>query len=71
MGEYLETVDRYMRLALKAQRQCRAMLKCLAETKNPAPLAIGKQATNSYLLPKYRIIIASEVRFLSSLHHKN
>jgi hypothetical protein len=33
MGEYLETVDRYMRLALKAQSQCRAMLKCLAEIK--------------------------------------
>jgi hypothetical protein len=44
MGEYLETIDRYMRLALKAQRQCRAMLKCLAEIKSPAPLVFVKQA---------------------------
>jgi hypothetical protein len=44
MGEYLEAVDRYMRLALKAQSQCRATLKCLAEIKNPLPLAFVKQA---------------------------
>ncbi len=44
MGEYPEAVDRYMRLALKAQSQCRATLKCLADIKNPAPLAFVKQA---------------------------
>jgi hypothetical protein len=33
-----------MRLALKAQSQCRATLKCLADIKNPAPLAFVKQA---------------------------
>jgi hypothetical protein len=44
MGEYPEAVERYMRLALKAQSQRRATLKCLADIKNPAPLAFVKQA---------------------------
>jgi hypothetical protein len=44
MREYPEAVDRYMRLALKAQSQCRATLKCLADIEQPAPLAFVKQA---------------------------
>lgn len=35
LGEYLNAADRYMRLALKAQGQCRATLETLAAIKNP------------------------------------
>lgn len=42
--EYMDTLDRYLRLALKAQSQCRATLETLAAIKNPAPLAFVKQA---------------------------
>jgi hypothetical protein len=43
MGEYPQTVERYMRLALKAQSQCRATLETLATVKNP-PMIFAKQA---------------------------
>lgn len=43
MGEYLDATDRYMRLALKAQSQCRATLETLATIKNP-PMVWAKQA---------------------------
>jgi hypothetical protein len=43
MGEYLDAADRYMRLALKAQGQCRATIETLAVMKNPAPV-FAKQA---------------------------
>jgi hypothetical protein len=43
MGEYIDAADRYMRLALKAQGQCRATLETLANIKNP-PVVIAKQA---------------------------
>jgi hypothetical protein len=43
MGEYMNAVDRYMRLALKAQGQCRATLETLAAIKNP-PVVFAKQA---------------------------
>lgn len=43
MGEYPQTVERYMRLALKAQSQCRATLETLATIKNP-PMIFAKQA---------------------------
>ncbi len=35
MGEYIQAAEAYMRLALKAQAQCRATLETLANTKNP------------------------------------
>jgi hypothetical protein len=44
MGEYVDTADRYMRLALKAQSQCRATIETLAEIKNPKPVAFVQQA---------------------------
>lgn len=44
MGEYLDATERYMRLALKAQGQCRATLETLAEIRNPRPVAFVKQA---------------------------
>lgn len=43
MGEYLDATDRYMRLALKAQSQCRATLETLATIKNP-PVVFARQA---------------------------
>lgn len=43
MGEYLDASERYMRLALKAQSQCRATLETLATVKNP-PVVFAKQA---------------------------
>ena len=42
-GEYLDATDRYMRLALKAQGQCRATLETLATVKNP-PVVFARQA---------------------------
>lgn len=43
MGEYIDAADRYMRLALKAQGQCRATLEALANIKNP-PVVVARQA---------------------------
>lgn len=41
--EYLPQFDNYLRLALKAQNQCRTTLESLAEIKNPRPTAFIKQ----------------------------
>lgn len=43
MGEYLNTAETYLRLALKAQSQCRATLETLAAIKNP-PVVFARQA---------------------------
>jgi hypothetical protein len=43
MGEYVDAADTYMRLALRAQSQCRATLETLAAIKNP-PVAFANQA---------------------------
>ncbi len=43
MGEYIGAMETYMRVALKAQSQCRATLETLAEIKNPQPTAFIKQ----------------------------
>lgn len=43
MPERLDAAERYMRLALKAQSQCRATLESLAAVKNP-PVLFAKQA---------------------------
>jgi hypothetical protein len=43
MGEYIEASERYMRLALKAQAQCRATIETLATLKNP-PVVFARQA---------------------------
>lgn len=42
--EYLNQYETYMRLALKAQTQCRATLETLAAIKNPAPVTFVRQA---------------------------
>lgn len=44
MGQHMGATETYMRLALKAQAQCRATLQTLAEIKNPQPVAFVKQA---------------------------
>lgn len=46
MGEYIEASERYMRLALKAQAQCRATIETLGALKNP-PVVIARQANIS------------------------
>ena len=46
MGEYINATERYLRLALKAQSQCRATLETLATIKNP-PVIYAKQANIS------------------------
>lgn len=43
MGEYMNAAETYLRLALKAQGQCRATLETLAVIKNP-PVAFVRQA---------------------------
>ena len=43
MGEYIEASEKYMKLALKAQAQCRATIETLAAIKNP-PVVFAKQA---------------------------
>jgi len=48
MGEYIGAADTYMRLALKAQSQCRTTIEALAEIKNPRPVAFVKQANISH-----------------------
>lgn len=44
MGEYLGATETYLRLALKAQSQCRTTLETLAAIKNPSPVAFVRQA---------------------------
>lgn len=43
MGEYRDTAEVYMKLALKAQNQCRMTLETLAAIKNP-PVVYARQA---------------------------
>jgi hypothetical protein len=44
LAEYPQAADTYMRLALKAQSQCRTTIEALAEIKNPRPVAFVRQA---------------------------
>jgi hypothetical protein len=44
MGEHLQATDTYIRLAMRAQGQCRATLQTLGELKNPRQVAFVKQA---------------------------
>jgi hypothetical protein len=43
MGTYIEPAEIYLKLALRAQNQCRATLETLAAIKNP-PVIFAKQA---------------------------
>jgi len=59
-GHYPETVERYMKLALKAQSQCRSTLQAISKIKNPtiigyarqANIAHGHQQVNNILVEK-------------------
>ena len=44
MGAHINAVDTYLRLALKAQSQCRTTLEALAEIKNPRGATFVRQA---------------------------
>lgn len=44
MGEHLTATEAYLRLALKAQAQCRATIQALSEIKSPRAVAYVKQA---------------------------
>jgi hypothetical protein len=47
MGTYIGPTEVYMRLALKAQSQCRATLETLAEIKNPRPVYLNPRQVNN------------------------
>jgi hypothetical protein len=44
MGEYTDAAETYMKLALRAQSQCRSTIEALSEIKNPRHVAFVKQA---------------------------
>ncbi len=44
LGEYIGAAETYLKLALRAQSQCRATLETLATIKNPPNVAFVKQA---------------------------
>lgn len=48
MREYIPAMETYLKLALKAQTQCRTTLQTLAEIKNPQPVSFVKQANISH-----------------------
>lgn len=48
VGEHLQAMETYMKLALKAQTQCRTTLQTLAEVKNPQTVSFVKQANISH-----------------------
>lgn len=48
MGQYMEACETYLRLALKAQAQCRATLETLAEVKYPKAATFVRQQNVAY-----------------------
>jgi hypothetical protein len=72
MGEYIDASEKYMRLALKAQAQCRATIETLATLKNP-PVVIARQANISAgpqqtaLLPARKSQAISQTNYWSRL----
>jgi hypothetical protein len=61
MGDYIEASEKYMKLALRAQAQCRATIETLAAIKNPpvfarqANIANGPQQVNNGSAPPPRV----------------
>ncbi len=43
-AEYMDNLDRYLKLALRAQSQCRATWEALATMKNPPMIGYVRQA---------------------------
>jgi hypothetical protein len=50
-GDYLEAAEKYMKLALKAQSQCRTTVEAIGELKNPQPVVITWQGDISTAVP--------------------
>ncbi len=48
VGRNPETVERYMKLALKAQSQCRSTLQAISKIKNPMIVGYVRQANVAY-----------------------
>jgi hypothetical protein len=76
MGDYIEAMDRYLRLALKAQAQCRTTIETLAEMKNPrlviarqANISNGPQQVNNGTAPPRAEVSSNEPNEL--LEHRN
>lgn len=78
IGEYIQAAETYMRLALKAQAQCRATLETLATIKNPpvvyarqANIAAGpQQVNNGVAAPRASEIASSPNELLETEHGK-
>lgn len=77
MGEYMQAAETYMRLALKAQAQCRATLETLANIKNPpvtyvrqANIANGPQQVNNGAAPRANKPASSPNELLETEHGK-
>lgn len=75
MGEYMNAAETYLRLALKAQSQCRATLETLAQIKNPpiiytkqANIANGPQQVNNGISPQAREIEKQQSKLLEAQH---
>ncbi|MDP1672846.1 MAG: hypothetical protein Q8L65_06975 [Burkholderiales bacterium] len=75
MGEHLPAAETYLRLALKAQSQCRASLETLAQIKNPpivyakqANIANGPQQVNNGISPQAREIEKPQNKLLEAKH---
>ena len=79
MGGHLDASERYMRLALKAQGQCRATLEALADIKHPRPVSFvtqanittGPQQVNNGLAPAPAGISQTERNELLEHQHGN
>lgn len=76
-SQYMPQLEQYMRLALKAQSQCRATLESLANIKNPpivyakqANIANGPQQVNNGIQPQRAREIESEQTQLSGRSHE-
>jgi len=47
-AEYMDNLDRYLRLALRAQSQCRSSLEALSAIKNPPVMGYVGQANSAH-----------------------
>ena len=60
LGEYIGAAETYLKLALRAQSQCRATLETLATIKNPPTVAFVKQANIAHGPQQVNNGVASE-----------
>jgi len=76
IGQHMEAMDTYMRLALRTQNQCRTTLETLATIKNPpvvfakqANIAHGHQQVNNEF-PRTHAMAAQQNKLLEHEHGK-